>query len=85
MPSTPDGMNNTEGIFLGPAASGAVTVHVIASNINSDGIPSLGDDTDQDFALVCYNCAIQPDFDLTVQPETQAFMRPGSGGIHRHG
>jgi serine protease AprX len=74
--STPDGMNNTEGVFLGPAASGSVTVQVIASNISSDGIPGLGDDTDQDFALVCYNCASQPDFDLTVQPKIQALCAP---------
>jgi serine protease AprX len=72
----PDGMNNTEGVFLGPTASGSVRVHVIASNINSDGIPNQGDDTDQDFALVCYNCANQPDFELTVQPETQALCAP---------
>jgi serine protease AprX len=74
--STPDGMNNTEGVFLGPTASGSLSLHVIASDINSDGIPGLGDDTDQDFALVCYNCTSQPDFDLSVQPETQALCAP---------
>jgi serine protease AprX len=50
-----DGMNNTEGVFLQPPLSGAVTVRVLASNINSDGVPGKGDDTDQDFSLVVYN------------------------------
>lgn len=51
-----DRMNNTEGVFVRPPLSSAVTVRVVASNINSDGVPGQGDDTDQDFALVCYNC-----------------------------
>jgi hypothetical protein len=74
--AAPDSMNNTEGVFLGPTFSGSLTVHVIASDINSDGVPNQGDDTDQDFALVCYNCASQPDFDLTVQPESQVVCAP---------
>jgi serine protease AprX len=74
--TAPDGMNNTEGVFLGPTASGSLTLHVIASNISSDGIPGLGDATDQDFALVCYNCIPQPDFELAVQPEMQAVCAP---------
>ena len=51
-----DGMNNTEGVFLGPTSPVIARVRVIASDINSDGIPNQGDTTDQDFALVCYNC-----------------------------
>jgi hypothetical protein len=34
------------------------TITVRAANISSDGIPNTGDTTDQDFALVCYNCAL---------------------------
>ena len=49
-------MNNTEGVFLAPGAAGAITLRVLASNISSDGIPAVGDSTDQDFALACYNC-----------------------------
>jgi serine protease AprX len=56
---TADGMNNTEGVFAGPVASGAVTIRVIATNINSDGIPQYGDTTDQDFALVITNAIDQ--------------------------
>ena len=53
---TADGMNNTEGVFLGPLPPVAATVQVAARNINSDGIANNADSTDQDFALVCYNC-----------------------------
>lgn len=52
-----DGRNNTEGVFIGPTASGTYTIRVQAANIGSDGIPGTGDGTDQDFALVCYNAA----------------------------
>ncbi len=62
-----DYMNNTEGVFLGPMAPSAATVRVVAADINSDGVPRQGDTTDQDFALVCYNCAAEArtgDFDF---------------------
>jgi subtilisin family serine protease len=51
----PDGMNNTEGIFLRPSAAGTYTLTVTAANITSDGVPGSGDATDQDFALVVYS------------------------------
>ena len=54
-----DFRNNTEGVFLPPGPE-AITVRVVATNINSDGVPIVGDETDQDFALVCYNCAYAP-------------------------
>ncbi len=62
---TADDRNNTEGVLLGaPAAAGhprggqmeEITVRVLAADINSDAIPGVGDSTDQDFSLVCYNC-----------------------------
>lgn len=52
---TADFKNNTEGVFL-PAGTTSITVRVEAANLTSDGIPGSGDATDQDFALVCYNC-----------------------------
>ncbi|MCP4593324.1 MAG: S8 family serine peptidase [bacterium] len=55
-----DYRNNTEGVFIGPTASGQYTLRVLASSINSDAIPGVGDTTDQDFALVCYNCSVGP-------------------------
>ncbi|MCB0010633.1 MAG: S8 family serine peptidase, partial [Anaerolineales bacterium] len=54
-----DGMNNTEGVFLA-SASGSLTITVAGGNINSDGVPGVGDGTDQDFAIVCYNCVEAP-------------------------
>ena len=52
-----DAKNNTEAVFLQPAQhAGSVTIEVFASDINSDALPHAGDATDQDFALVCYNC-----------------------------
>jgi serine protease AprX len=71
-----DGKNNTEGVFLGPTAPGSVTIRVVASNISSDGIPNQGDSTDQDFALVCYNCISTADFTLAAQPDTFEVCAP---------
>ncbi len=51
---TPDGMNNTEGIFLETLPAGTYTFTVTAANIAGDGVPNSGDETDQDFALVIY-------------------------------
>ena len=55
-----DGSNNTEGVFLAPGPERLMTVRVKAANLTSDGIPGFGDGTDQDFALVCYNCSDAP-------------------------
>ena len=51
---TPDYRNNTEGIFLGTLPSDHFEIKVTAANITGDGVPNMGDDTDQDFALVVY-------------------------------
>ncbi len=60
-----DDRNNTEGVFLdaGTAAghprgvqTEQITVRVLATDVSSDAVPGEGDDTDQDFSLVCYNC-----------------------------
>ncbi len=67
-----DAINNTEGVFLGPTPPGAVTVRVVATDINSDAIPGVGDGTDQDFAFVCYNCAEEPGFGLSATPSSTA-------------
>ena len=71
-----DQKNNTEGVFLGPTAPGQATITVTASNLNSDGVPSEGDGIDQDFSLVCYNCASDPDFTLTIDPNEQSACAP---------
>ena len=71
-----DWRNNTEGVFLGPAAPASVTVRVVAADINSDGIPSEGDATDQDFAIVCYNCIEEPGFALSATPGEVSVCAP---------
>jgi serine protease AprX len=73
---TADTMNNTEGVFLGPVAPASLTARVVASNINSDGIPNQGDDTDQDFSLVCYNCQAGSGFTLAAEPDSFAVCAP---------
>lgn len=72
-----DDRNNTEGVFI-PAGGGAVTVRVIASNITSNGCPNSGDTTDQDFALVVYNAALEPGFALSATPSSHNVCAPTS-------
>jgi serine protease AprX len=76
-----DYRNNTEGIFLGPTVSEQVQVTVTAANITSDGVPFYGDGTDQDFALVCYNCALEPDFTLAITPGLAAICGIGQSAF----
>jgi len=61
--------NNTEGVFLLTPGAGNITLRVQAASINSDAIPGVGDGTDQDFALVCYNCAAADYFELGAAPD----------------
>jgi hypothetical protein len=70
-----DAKNNTEAVFLQSAQHAAtVTIEVLATDINSDGLPSSGDGTDQDFALVCYNCAAvaTAGADLSIMAEAES-------------
>jgi len=63
-----DTQNNYEAVFLPPGTASAMTITVSAFNIAGDGVPGVGDGTDQDFALVCYNCAREPTFTLNADP-----------------
>lgn len=75
-----DGRNNTEAVFLQPAQhGGSVTIEVLAADVNSDALPNDGDDTDQDFALVCYNCkdAAAAGVDVGVAASTSPEAEPG--------
>ncbi len=47
--------NNVESVFLPAGTTGDFTVAVVASNVNSDGVPNFGGSLDQDFALVVSN------------------------------
>ena len=64
----PDDLNNVESVFLAPGTSGPIAVRIIARNIAGDGVPGNVDSTDQDFALVVYNAAPEPDFGVAVSP-----------------
>lgn len=50
-----DARNNVESVLLPAGGSGDFTITVLAANINSDGVPNVGSNLDQDFALVIYN------------------------------
>ncbi len=66
-----DTLNNLENVFL-PAPGGYATITVRGSNVAGDGVPYNGDLTDQDFALVCTNCAPL----LTAAPSRQDVCAP---------
>lgn len=71
-----DTLNNVEAIFVQPGASGAIQFIVSAANIADDGVPGSGDATDQDFAVVCYNCAQEPTFTEAVTPSSIEICTP---------
>ena len=54
-------------------------ITVDATAIVGDGVPYNGDATDQDFALVCSNCAHQADFTLDVAPASISVCAPDDG------
>jgi len=62
---SPDTKNNYEAVFLPAGTTGDVSITVTATNIAGDGVPASGDDTDQDFAIVCSNCSQAPSFTLS--------------------
>lgn len=75
-----DPRHNMEGVFLQPGQhGGSVEIEVFAADLNSDGVPHLDGDTDQDFALVCYNCRFAaPSVDLAIQASSSpAVALPG--------
>ncbi len=78
-----DGKNNTEGVFFAPMAAGtALDLNVIAANLAGDGVPNNSDTTDQDFAIVCYNCKIRSGTVTVSLGLQQATSSPSSiGGI----
>ncbi len=73
---SPDPRNNVESITLPAGLSGPFTITVKATNIAGDGVPGNGDPTDQDFALVCYNCISLADFTLAATPAQQEICAP---------
>ncbi len=64
-----DALNNLENVYVQTPGS-SVIITIDATAIVGDGIPYNGDTTDQDFALVCTNCELQPDFYLQATPDS---------------
>jgi subtilisin-like proprotein convertase family protein len=50
-----DPRNNLESVILPAGTAGNFAVRVVAANLPGDGVPGVGDATDQDFALVVSN------------------------------
>jgi hypothetical protein len=73
---TADAKNNTENVFLPAGASGSFTITVRATALPGDGVPGTGDATDQDFALICDNCALAPNYSLQATPSSQEVCAP---------
>ncbi|HSL16482.1 MAG TPA: S8 family serine peptidase [Methylomirabilota bacterium] len=70
-----DTINNLENVFVAsPGGSAIITIDATA--IVGDGVPYNGDTTDQDFALVCTNCALEPDFYLVAAPSDRSICAP---------
>ncbi len=69
--------NNLENVYLQSHGS-SVTIRVDATNIAGDAILYNTDLTDQSFALVCYNCVLNPDFTLNTTPANQSICAPAN-------
>ncbi|MDF1513713.1 MAG: S8 family serine peptidase [Anaerolineae bacterium] len=65
---TADTRNNVESIFLPAGLQGSFEITIKATNIAGDGVPGNGDLTDQDYALICYNCVRTDTFMLEISP-----------------
>lgn len=61
-----------ENVYL-PAGTSDVVVRVRATALPGDGVPNFGDVTDQDFALVCSNCAEEASFTLAGASINESF------------
>ncbi|MCA9968832.1 MAG: S8 family serine peptidase, partial [Anaerolineales bacterium] len=64
---TADSINNLENVFVQNPA-GDILITIDAVNIAGDAVLYNGDTTDQSFALVCSNCSLFPDFELSATP-----------------
>jgi hypothetical protein len=67
-----DNKNNYEAVFLPAGTNDTLAIKVKGFNIAGDGIPGNADTTDQDFAIVCNNCAQSPTFTMAIDPQSLA-------------
>lgn len=51
-----DPVNTIEAVFLPAGTAAALEIQIVGTLIAGDGVPGVGDITDQDFVLVCDNC-----------------------------
>lgn len=75
---TADNRNNLENVFIQNPSGAALTITVAATNLPGDGVPYNATPTDQDFALVCSNCALSADFTQAVAPSNLAVCAPAT-------
>ena len=73
---TADTRNNLESVYLPAGVSGDFTVTVTAANIAGNGVPGVGDGTDQDFALVVSNAGV-----TAPEQPTGLVATPGADSI----
>ncbi|MEO8012135.1 MAG: S8 family serine peptidase, partial [Dokdonella sp.] len=76
-----DTRNNVENVYLG-TPGGAVTIRVRGTAIQGDGVPGNGSPLDQDFALMCSNCAQEPTYTFAVTPTSTSLCAPTEGGFN---
>jgi subtilisin-like proprotein convertase family protein len=50
-----DPRDNVESVFLPGGTTGRISVKVVGTSVGANGVPNIGDATDQDFALVVSN------------------------------
>ena len=67
-----DTRNNVESVFLPAGLQGSFEITILAENIAGDGVPGNGDPTDQDYALICYNCVRSDTFSLEINPHNNS-------------
>jgi len=74
-----DRRNNVESVVLPAGAQGPFSVEVLGTSVAGDGVPGVGDTTDQDFALVASNGHEQAAPVLAPESATIHDAAPGDG------
>jgi hypothetical protein len=74
-----DTVDNVESVFLPAGVSGNFTVTVIATSINSIGVPNADNALSQDFAMVVYNTGAAPT--LVATGSTLTTNEPCTDGV----